>query len=540
MHPCLYVDEIVRLIAHELVTSTGWATSVALACCCKSFEDPVLDALWETQSRVLPLLNSLPDDVWGEGRCHVSAPMACVSLSLNCLIQKSLKRLPTALEWARFRKYARRMRKFGEWYSLYYIPSGVFQVQWLCAICNEPLLSNLDVLHLWRITEEAISSIPSFISPRTTTIDLAFDGFNLPNGTVTSAIASVVTTFPTLCPNLQKITLQPLPRDPMITAAVSKMLLSSNRNTLRSIHVDSPLTEEACEAIYKHSDLHELLVVVEKGTSLTSAVLPNLTDLAVKCDHDGDSLPLFRGAMLGRLEVVYFHNRSERIGDFLESFERVALEISVQNTLTRFRFYTPHSWNPKYSSLLPFTHLTDLVVEFFCNDGCSSRVDDDVIMNLARAMPKLTSLRLGRPPCGKTPTGVTAKGFEVLANHCLNLSSLCVHFQVASLSAPPAISGTISDAGPTGQRRDCALTDLGVGEIPMAEESVLVVALTLIRIFPRIDLFSSGTDENWKKVLDAIRVSRQVVDCLGKEHYFSTTQSDFSDTSPETTPENGS
>ena len=104
MHPCLYVDEILGLIAHELVTSTGWATSVALACCCKSFEDPVLDALWETQSRVLPLLNSLPDDVWGEGRCHVSAPMACVSLSLNCLIQKSLKRLPTALEWARFRK----------------------------------------------------------------------------------------------------------------------------------------------------------------------------------------------------------------------------------------------------------------------------------------------------------------------------------------------------------------------------------------------------------------------------------------------------
>ena len=44
MHACLNVDEIVRLIAYELVASGGYATAVALARCCKSFEDPVLDA----------------------------------------------------------------------------------------------------------------------------------------------------------------------------------------------------------------------------------------------------------------------------------------------------------------------------------------------------------------------------------------------------------------------------------------------------------------------------------------------------------------
>ena len=74
MHACLNVDEIVRLIADELVGSTTEAAAVALACCRKSFEDPVLDVLWETQDKLLPLLKSLPGDVWNEGGCTVSVP----------------------------------------------------------------------------------------------------------------------------------------------------------------------------------------------------------------------------------------------------------------------------------------------------------------------------------------------------------------------------------------------------------------------------------------------------------------------------------
>jgi len=83
MHPCLRVDEIVRFIASELVASEGQRTSVALACCRKSFEDPVLDVLWEYQRNLLPLFKSLPGDVWvwnGQGRT-VSVPMTHFYLS---------------------------------------------------------------------------------------------------------------------------------------------------------------------------------------------------------------------------------------------------------------------------------------------------------------------------------------------------------------------------------------------------------------------------------------------------------------------------
>ena len=77
MHACLNVDEILRLIAYELVASEGKRTAVALACCCKSLEDPVLDVLWVAQHRLLRLLRSFPGDVWNEGRCTVSTPTIC-------------------------------------------------------------------------------------------------------------------------------------------------------------------------------------------------------------------------------------------------------------------------------------------------------------------------------------------------------------------------------------------------------------------------------------------------------------------------------
>jgi hypothetical protein len=80
MHVCLNVEEILRLIAYELVASEGKTIAVALACCCKAFEDPVLDALWETQDKLVPLLKSFPEAVWGyEGGNLVSATTASVS-----------------------------------------------------------------------------------------------------------------------------------------------------------------------------------------------------------------------------------------------------------------------------------------------------------------------------------------------------------------------------------------------------------------------------------------------------------------------------
>jgi len=313
----------------------------------------------------------------------------------------------------------------------------------------------------------------------------------------------------------------------MIAAAVSELLLTTNQNTLRSFRVDSPLTEEAREVISTLPDLCTLMVVIERGAPLPSLLLPNLHKMVVISDHDGDWLRMFHGATLEKLKSITFISESEQIGDFLGEFEGVASAGSTLNALSVFRVHTSRSWNPTYSSLLPFTQLKELAIEFPCSGSCSSSVDDNIITNLAQAMPKLEHLQLGDRPCRHIPSGVTAKGLVVLAHHCPNLIYLCIHFQVASLSAPPATAGTTSSAESTAPRRDCALTELETGEISVSGQSVLVVALTLVRIFPRIEsIYYVG--ENWRKVMDAISISKQIVDCSGKSRHLDTPRSNLS------------
>lgn len=102
--------------------------------------------------------------------------------------------------------------------------SEALPVLQLCAI-DKPLFPNLKTLRLWGIMEEFIPFIPSFLSPRTTAIDITLQRTNPPK----EIVASVIATLPTLCPNLQRITLSSLPREPMITVAASGTFLASNQ-----------------------------------------------------------------------------------------------------------------------------------------------------------------------------------------------------------------------------------------------------------------------------------------------------------------------
>lgn len=83
MHRCFSIDEIIRLVACEIIESENGATAVSLACCCKGFEGPVLDVLWTTQDKLVPLLKCLPQDSWEESdenfvsRLYNGIPVQC-------------------------------------------------------------------------------------------------------------------------------------------------------------------------------------------------------------------------------------------------------------------------------------------------------------------------------------------------------------------------------------------------------------------------------------------------------------------------------
>lgn len=475
MHPCLRLDEIIRLLARELVESQAKTTAVALACCCKTFEEPVLDVLWETQARLTPLLKCLPQDTWEGSTKFVSLLIAFTLHVVNHKIRKSFKRTPTKAEWADFRKYALRMRRLEMGVSTD-DPTilDIFLVQHSHAT-KDPWLPRLKTFICGYSTEEFIPFIPFFLSPQTTKISIGFRGGIPPAG----AVAPMITRLPTLCPNIESITLDPLPTDPVTTEAVSEMLLACRGDRLQVFTVGSPLTEEARKVVYQLPRLLEIGTKIEDSTLLPPVALPNLTTIYLEFDGCLDWLRGFRGANLEKLETVGFHSTSGRTGDFLGAFESIALAASAQNTLSYFRFYTPHSWNPNYRSLLPFTQLEELSIESSCEMGCSSNVEDDVLVEMARAMPKLEPLELGGPPC-QTSTGVTIKGLTALARNCRHLSRLRIHFRTDSIFETPSHP----DDETAARRHDCALTDLEVGRTPLHSRNAAMVAKGLLQIFP--------------------------------------------------------
>jgi len=59
------------------------------------------------------------------------------------------------------------------------------------------------------------------------------------------------------------------------------------------------------------------------------------------------------------------------------------------------------------------------------------------------------------------------------------------------------------------RRKECALTDLEVGETPIPAESEFVVMLMLLQIFPRI-LNVDHTNREWKTVAGNIEQLRRI------------------------------
>ena len=92
---------------------------------------------------------------------------------------------------------------------------------------------------------------------------------------------------------------------------------------------------------------------------------------------------------------------------------------------------------------------------------------------------------------------------------------LHVHFQVASLD-PPTVPRLTSGGGWTVPQEGCTLMDLHVGEMPLPGESVLMVTLTLLLIFPHIEHIEYS-DRGWRKVAAAINLFKQFVNCSSKK-----------------------
>ena len=105
---------------------------------------------------------------------------------------------------------------------------------------NEPLLPGLGVFKCRAASGAFVPFLPLFLSPKIVEIDIKFAA-NVPM----FMAASTIPRFSKSCPNIQYIFLDRLPRNRIITEAVSEMLLACNRDTLQVFRGNCPLTEEA-------------------------------------------------------------------------------------------------------------------------------------------------------------------------------------------------------------------------------------------------------------------------------------------------------
>ena len=436
-------------------------------------------------------------------RVNLCVPQQC-RFRLLCLIAstfKSFTRIPTRAEWIRCKKYARGMRSLKVNASKDLVTPNVFSTLQLHT-GNNPLLPGLNSFECCDTTEAFTLLIPILLPPKVTFINIGF-ATNVPAVT----IASVIVRLPILCPEVRTLHLWSFPRSAVITEAVSEMVLSCNRNTLRAFWVFSSLTEEARKVIHQLPNLRYLGTVIGGEAPLPPMALPNLTGIQVEYGQEHHWLQALHGTIPRKLDTVVINALlSAQTAGFLERFKNVTLATSTQNTLSKFVFRTSQAWNPDYSSLYTFKQLKHLEIEFSCHNGCSSRVDDDIVAGLARAMPKLEILRLGKEPC-RVQTGITLKGLVTLACRCPRLSKLCIHLRAQELA------GAAAGPGPSSQsehaaiipRTNCALKNLQVGETPIQEREVLPVALALIQIFPQT-VNIEYTNAQWKNVLETIRL----------------------------------
>ena len=183
-------------------------------------------------------------------------------------------------EWTAFRRYARRMQTLKVDTSEDPVASDMLLTLQL-RTANDPFLPRLKSFKCEEAAEEFIPVIPLFLSPQTTEIDVTFA-----EGSPTVTVASMISGFPTLCPDLLSIALVDLPRDSVVIDAVSGMFLDCNRDSLRGVWVDCPLTEEAREVVYKLPRLTELWVIIEGSTLLPTVSLPNLTAIGVEFEDN--------------------------------------------------------------------------------------------------------------------------------------------------------------------------------------------------------------------------------------------------------------
>ncbi|KAI5890677.1 uncharacterized protein SCHCODRAFT_02350880 [Schizophyllum commune H4-8] len=486
MHLCLAVPEIMILICDVIQESGKYdGTLAALATCCRAFYMPAVSALWRDLNTLMPLLLSLPHDLWStenEGHrfvCVLDIPESNTLLTLVKVASRPVK--PKDLQ--RFFHYTSMVRTL----RVSWLPDATCHAA-LELSCPTPLLPNLRRLE-WGLdaSSQRFHQILFFLSPTIVCLHLH----------IPSAVhaLSLLPRLPILCPGVRDVRLQGIMRN---TAEDQLDLVSNAVCQWEGLQVVSMphLSNEDLPRLASVPELAELTLYcphsgVQEIPRVGRSAFLALRSLSICPTFMEYGVLLIRAIpklRLHRLSITFFdtnswHEWSSIIAAIISTCDRTTLseldidesaEYDIEQLVAAGDTSPwPRAFDYRTMQLLvSFTALTDL--SLVCWGGFL--LNDAEIHSLAQAWPQLVSLKL-RAGRIMRPFACTLCALISFAQCCPHLRHLALDLDACS----PAYEQTDKHGA-----RQRTLRYLDVDRSPI--KSAIAVAAFITTVFPDIQV----------------------------------------------------
>ena len=509
MHRFWEINELVRELVVDLERRCkASASSIALACCSKQLGDVVLDYLWEDLTNLSWLMQCLPPDTWERRNGEFVSTTPSTPHESGLTGQQVFLRCPSTEEWMRFSTYARRIRHLHarDSQGKRVVSLGAFNLLLMqTPTLGQYLLPNLRSIHWEDDSWDNTPFLRLFLNPELVSVYIRF-----PNRDPHLYRPATVSLIPT--GGLTHLQLDVMGNEDFPLSALNN-LLDAAAETLRSVDLDGELPVAISEKLFQLPNLRFLDVELS-GTRISppAVVFPSLEKLGISYGESDSWLHTLQNIPDPTLrELDVFFSGSSPI--YLQTLTSSLLGAGIERTLVSLECL-PEGRIPLTEAgirpLFLFKRLTVLDLISHCTaERCNAQLNDSIISGLAMALPQLTSLSLGGPPCDHVASNVTIASLVALSANCIDLDFLRLHFN----------ANDIITRGTTGNPSTCIfackLRTLSVGAqpLPSNNDDILLVTFAILHIFPHLDTISS-TGGLWGRVGRGVQLFRKAPSIL--------------------------
>ncbi|KAF8867591.1 hypothetical protein BD779DRAFT_1483164 [Infundibulicybe gibba] len=465
MHHCLLIPEILQVICAHLRGISriqDWRRNLqAVALVCRNFHNATLDFLWYRIGGLLPLLRTLPSDVW-------SGPLT--------RHEAALARAITASDLERFRARARLVQSY---YDSEYInvPIAIYQALSF-HFHDQPIFPNL--LFLESSRSEILPYLPMFLVPSICQVQLSISSDSIQNsplpilGNRCPSLVHFELSTPDCYPNigqqmksilsqwgqLETLVIRYLPEESLQIVAALPHLCDF---TLSHVDDDYGNTFSPTPGTDVFPALQRLTITASSPT-----LCVNLLKAATNCPLEDFTLFLFG------LDPPVWRDLFATLAGLCGKGALTA--IYIDDLVSQYDEQNPGTAD-ELRLLFPLTGLTYLVLETCCGFD----VDDAFMYEVAAAWPRIGTLSIGTTGTFQRfePQRLTLHGLVPLAELCPNLQSLGVHVNVAHICSNHLYTRL-------GSNSKSRVRYLNVSRSPIPRKSVPWAAAYLSAIFPEL------------------------------------------------------